>query len=211
MKRLTVTQRGTRLLLAGYPASAAIRKLPDADAKELRVLALHQAEVNFCCEALKQFLELDLEKQPIVARSLWLAALESYYRCFGTDKARTLLSPKKVLKPFPGAQEVFEMYMKLHEQHRVPLENPYVQAVIGIVINPAKEEKSIADVVSVSGTALVIEKKHAKQLLQLATVTLARIEEQRQLFREAILKKFTAKDHKSLLALDELSFPTPAV
>lgn len=210
MKRLDIAMRGGRLHLKGYPQNVSIKKLNEADAKELRALTLHFAEISFCRETLREIGQLDLKTQSTLAKALWLSALATYFNCFGSDNARTLLSARKVLKPYAGAQAVFDRYHELREKHLIPADNPYTHAYVGAVVNPASSEKKIADLVSLAVTAFVVEMKHVKQLTQLAEVTLLRIEEQRQKLRNKLIDKYEQKTRDELQALDDLTFAAPA-
>jgi hypothetical protein len=206
MKTLNVKRTGPRLLLPGVPATAVVKAVESSDAKPLRALTIHLAEIAFCRDALGQLAKLDATVHPTQAKALWVSALAAYYGCFGTDKAGTLLSAKKVLKPFPGAQAVFDKYQELYEKHRDRTENPYTNAFVGVVIHPDRADQKIADVLSAAVRTGPLDKKHIAAMAKLAGVTASRIEEQRVLIRQKLLDKYEAKDAKALAALDPFSF-----
>ena len=101
---------------------------------------------------------------------------------------------------------MFDKYFALYEKHRDRTENPYTNAFVGVVVNPAGSETGIADVISAAVRTVPLDKKHIAALGKLASVTASRIEEQRGLLRQKLLDKYGAKDAKALAALAPFSF-----
>jgi hypothetical protein len=206
LKNLTGTLSGSRLHIEDYPTAVALKRIDDPIARQLCSIALNHADLSFCREAVAEITRRDRTSQPLIAEALWVAAISRYFKCFGSNKARTQLSSRKVLKSHVSAEKVFAYFQNLRDKHIVHDENPYSQAVIGVAINARDAEHKIADVISLTMNAFTIDDSHLSSFSQLVNVTLEWVRTKQDELHATLGKQYEAQSYDELMALSDVSY-----
>lgn len=209
IKQLTITKLGDKLHIEGYPDAVALKQIDDVIARQLRAIALHRFDLNFCRESLADLTRLDRGAQPLLAEALWVSSIARYFKCFGKNKARTQLTPKKVLKEHPGAEKVFAYFQDLRDKHIIHDENPYSQAFTALVLNAQGAKFKVADIISLAMNALTVDDDHLRSFSQLVEVTLAWVDAKRNALHNILGKEYEQWKYEDLLALPDISYTTP--
>jgi hypothetical protein len=209
LKNLRFTTEGGRLHIQDYPDAVALKQIDDRVARRLQAMTLHQADLSFCQQALAEIERLDHSQQTLLAEALWISSIARYFKCFGKNKARTQLSPKKILRDLPGAESVFDYFEDLRNKHIIHDENPYSQAFTGIVLNGREAKYKVADIVAIAFSAFTVNDDHLLQLRQLVDVTSAWVTAKREELHTLLGKTYEQKSYDELLALPEITFSAP--
>ncbi|MBX9961833.1 MAG: hypothetical protein K2Y35_02170 [Burkholderiales bacterium] len=208
-KPLTITKIGDKLDIEGYPNAVAVKRIDDPIARQLQGIALHHFDLSYCRAALAELTHLDRSIQPLLAEALWVSTIARYFKCFGRNKSRTQLSPEKILKNHPGAEEVFGYFRDLRDKHIIHDENPYSQAFTGIALNVKDAEYKIADVFSLAMNAFTVDDDHLRSFTQLTAVTLAWVDAKRDELHNLLGKQYEQWEYEVLLALPDIAFTVP--
>jgi hypothetical protein len=209
VKPLTLTKLGDKLHIEGYPDAVAVKQIGDPIARQLQGIALHRFDLGYCRAALAELARLDRSTQPLLAEALWVSSIARYFKCFGTNKARTQLSSQKVLKDHPGADKVFAYFRELRDKHIIHDENPYSQAFAGVALNAKDAEFKVADIISLAVNAFTVDDDHLRSFSQLAEVTLAWVDVKREELHTRLGKQYEQWRYEDLLALPDISYTAP--
>ena len=208
-KPLTITKLGEKLHIEGYPDAVAVKRIDDVIARQLQAITLHHFDLDFCRKSLDELARLDRGLQPLLAEALWVSSIARYFKCFGENKARTQLGPKKILKLQPGAEKVFGYFHHLRDKHIIHDENPYSQAFTAVVLNPKGAQWKVADIVSLAMSAFTVDDDHLRSFSQLVDVTLAWVSAKRDELHNILGKEYEKWKYDDLLALPNISYTTP--
>lgn len=148
MKTLGTTLQGDKIHIDGYPDCVAFKLIDSNDTRQLRDMTLHQVDLRFCLSVLNELVQINLRHESIVASGLWMAAIASFYKCFGSSKARARLFAEDILSGQTYHLSVYEYFKKLRDKHFVHDENAYTQVVAGVAINDEHCANKIGDVIT---------------------------------------------------------------
>jgi hypothetical protein len=206
---LGISRRGTVLHVEGYPDAVALKCIDDPVARQLKATVLHCSDLHFCCEALTALLALNRQAQPLVAEALWVAAIARYFKCFGSNKSRTQLVEKKVLKGEAGAMEVFKYFQHLRDKHVIHDENAYSQSFTAVAVNPKEAPFKVADVISMVINASTIDDQHIESLSRLANHTLRWVEQKRDELHNLLGSRYERETYDFLMSLPDVKYQVP--
>jgi len=176
----------------GIPDAVSVVKLHDSKAQRLGDLALHRKDLDFAEECLVEIASVEgkPEHNDLVKDGLWLAAIASFFKCFG-DGARFKLNPKSVFK---GEQwevfVVFDYFKDLRNKHLIHDENSYHQCQPAAILNDGTKTYSVEKVLCLSVTRETLQQESYMNMRLLVAHA-----------REWVIKEF---DHLSHLIWKDL-------
>jgi hypothetical protein len=210
VKPVRVEIRGDQLHIEGYPDAVAFKKIDDPIARQLQAITLHFNDLLFCHDALVELARLDRAKQKLLVKALLIASIARYFKCFARNKSRTQLSSKKVLKNHKDSEKGFAYFQALRDKHIIHDENPYSQALTGVVLNPREAHFKVANVVSTAITVLTLDDDHLKQFSQLVEVTFAWVNSKRDELHKRLGETYEHMEYEDLLALPDIKYVVPS-
>lgn len=209
VKPLHFTVSDGQIHIDDYPNTVALKCIDTPPARQLQAITLHQFDLSFCHEVLAEIARLDRVKDVLIVEGLWVSVIARYFKCFGSNKSRSQLSAKKILKSHPGAEAIFSYFQNLRDKHIIHDENPFTQAFTGVAVNGAGAPYKVADIISLAFNAFTVDDTHLVQLTQLVGVTLAWVNEKRDELHNILGRKYEQWSHQDLLALPDIQFTAP--
>lgn len=152
-----------------------IAELKSTKAKELADRAAIFQDLTFCvacCDRTIENLRAENQKDAVLIRALWTAALVAYARCFTSGVRYGLTSD--LFDHFDGEpRETHEYYIDLRNKHIAHSVNPFEQIVIGAVLSaPDELTKSVEGIATLTGTNISESAESIEQLRTLALTAL---------------------------------------
>jgi hypothetical protein len=149
VKDLSITKVGSTMRIDGFPRSIAFVEAAGRKAKRVADLTRHRLDLIFArdCLSLVQFPK---ETGNVSNEALWRSAIIHFAKCFGRSSGRGALSDNAIYKSKqPEARIAFTYFRDLRNKHLVHDDNPFVQSVVGAVLNPLELSPKIEAVLSI--------------------------------------------------------------
>lgn len=154
--------------------------MAELKSENARQLADHAAilqDFKFCIACCDRAIESqrDDNKDVVLIRALWTAALVAYARCFASG-VRYGLTPD-LFDHFEGEpREAHEYYLELRNKHIAHSVNPFEQIVIGAILSPPDAEiRNVEGIATLTGANLSDSIQSIEQLRTLATTALKHV------------------------------------
>jgi len=132
-------------------------QLSDHRAQRVAHLFLHLADLEFAEHCLDELTKQ--AERSLVQQALWRTAIVHFFKCFGSSKARSSLSERKILNGDVEGLEIFKGFKSLRDKHLVHDENPYTQCIPAAALNDGRKAYKVEKVVTVGfiGDSLTME------------------------------------------------------
>ena len=132
-------------------------------------LFLHKLDIDHGLEYLDK---IEIVDDNIISESLFLAALNSYLKCFKKNKSRSSLDKNVIANGDSETLDAFFYFESLRDKHYMHDENKMISSVAFLLVNP-EESNEMIDSASVVWTVAKINFKQASIILkQLMNVTI---------------------------------------
>jgi hypothetical protein len=166
MERIEFTPTEGGWHIEGFPEAVKAIKIDGPKATRLAHIALHRADLSFALECVEG-INLVSEQPRVNREALWRSAIIHTMKCFGKNRSRFKLEPKRVYKGNRLALEAFDYFQTLRDKHFVHDENAYSQCLPSAILNKKEATHKIAKIVCTSfqGVTLVQDNYANLQLL----------------------------------------------
>jgi hypothetical protein len=187
----------------GIPDAVSIVELDDAKAQRLADLALHRKDLAFAEECLVEIASVEgkPEHSEVVKNGLWLAAISSFFKCFG-DGSRFKLNSKSVFKGEPEeAFVVFDYFKNLRNKHLIHDENSYHQCQPAAILNDGKKAYKIEKIVCFSVTRQTLQQESFANMHLLVTHAKVWVIKEFDQLADSIRNELESKSYSDLATL----------
>lgn len=192
--------------IEGYAGAVALKELQCLIAKQLKSMVLHQADLEFCKNALSIIKDLrQHDNQNFLIEGLWLSSITKFMKCFGKNNSRYDLKKKEIFSSHNGALDAFNFFNFLRDKHVAHDENSYSQAKIGLFINPEDNPQKVNDIISLAFTANTSDEAHAFPFSQLVDISLDWVRAETDKIHDKLKEEYDLLSYQKLLELPDLS------
>jgi hypothetical protein len=188
--------------------------LESDDARDLADLLAIQQDLTFVGEACQTLLELvDDETQDrnlLVERAFWTAAVIAYARCFATGKRGGLAADDLDGVGGDGAREFHQTVMAVRNKHIAHSVNPFELIEIGVMVGRlGTGDETINGLVVIGGATWAPSPATLRNLIRLVEWLMALIATRLEERTPAVLESAQASGAPAIRARRKLSFRMP--
>lgn len=144
--RIAAIQNGATTQIIDADRKVFFKRIDGNVEKQYRAVVLHELDLQFCQNCLRELKSLDYNKQSELAEVYWISCITRFFKCFGQSKARPNLSGSKIFKADPVSTTEFEYFRALRNKHIVHDENPFSDVLVMVAVNASDQGPPFVEV-----------------------------------------------------------------